>query len=164
MTPLNRILNELVGFEYSQSFRKYWDLMASMQQRLETFILLTGILKKCVTKDTKLMNHIKEVETVLLTTNEKMISDMNRTLEKKEEFYRRYDRGENMEEIYTLLESTNELILSLQNSFDEAYHCFIELWLVVNEEVKMPEFPILPVREHIRFMDPEEHDKLNSGE
>lgn len=164
MTPLNRILNELVGFEYSQSFRKYWDLMASMQQRLETFILLTGILKKCVNKDTKLMNHIKEVETVLLTTNEKMISDMNRTLEKKEEFYKRYDRGENMEEIYKLLESTNELILSLQNSFSEAYHCFIELWLVVDEEVTIPEFPTLPVREHIRFMDPEEHDKLKPGE
>jgi len=31
---------------------------------------------------------------------------------------------------------------------------------VFNEEVKMPEFPILPVMEHIRFMDPEEHDKL----
>jgi hypothetical protein len=31
---------------------------------------------------------------------------------------------------------------------------------VVNEEVKMPEFPTLPVTEHIRFMDPEEHDKL----
>jgi hypothetical protein len=31
---------------------------------------------------------------------------------------------------------------------------------VIDEEVKMPEFPILPVMEHIRFMDPEEHDKL----
>jgi hypothetical protein len=69
-----------------------------------------------------------------------------------------------MEEIYKLLESTNKLVLSLQNSFNEAYHCFIELWLVVNEEVKMTEFPTLPVREHIRFMDPEEHDKLKSGE
>ncbi|ODS41258.1 MAG: hypothetical protein A7315_15255 [Candidatus Altiarchaeales archaeon WOR_SM1_79] len=160
MTPLNRILNELVGFEYSQSFRKYWDLVALMQQRLETFILLTGILKKFVTKDTELMNHIKEVETVLLETNEKMISGMNRTLDKKEESYKRYDLGENMEEIYKLLESTNKLVLSLQNSYNEAYHCFIELWLVVDEEVKMPEFPILPVMEHIRFMDPEEHDKL----
>jgi hypothetical protein len=45
-----------------------------MQLRLETFILLTGILKKRVTKDNKLMNHIKEVETVLLKTDEKMVS------------------------------------------------------------------------------------------
>jgi len=110
MTPLDRILNELVGFEYSQSFRKYWDLVASMQQRLETFILLNGILKKFFTDETKHMNQIKEVETVLQKANEEMVSSMNHILEKKEEFYKRYDGGEKMEEIYKLLESIDKLV------------------------------------------------------